>query len=147
MPMTCARHMESEMDQKITVVAVDDSQIVLSHLTRLLSEMEGVEVVGTAKDGMEAIRIVNEAKPDLVLMDIVMPGMDGLTALRTLRSTTPDTRVAMVSSVGGSSTRAEEAFRLGAIQVIGKPFDASQLDALLVSERAEKVARTGKGAS
>lgn len=134
------------MDEKITVVAVDDSQIVLSHLTRLLSEMEGVEVVGTAKDGLEAIRIVNEAKPDLVLMDIVMPGMDGLTALRTLRSTAPSTRVAMVSSVGGSSTRAEEAFRLGAIQVIGKPFDVSQLDALVTSERAEKMARTSKGA-
>ncbi len=134
------------MDEKITVVAVDDSQIVLSHLTRLLSEMEGVEVVGTAKDGLEAIRIVNEAKPDLVLMDIVMPGMDGLTALRTLRSTAPNARVAMVSSVGGSSTRAEEAFRLGAIQVIGKPFDVAQLDALVTSERAEKKARISKGA-
>lgn len=134
------------MDEKITVVAVDDSQIVLSHLTRLLSEMEGVEVVGTAKDGLEAIRVVNESKPDLVLMDIVMPGMDGLTALRTLRSTMPNTRVAMVSSVGGSSTRAEEAFRLGAIQVIGKPFDVSQLDALVLSERAEKLARNSKGA-
>lgn len=133
------------MSEKITVVAVDDSQIVLSHLTRLLSEMEGVEVVGTAKDGLEAIRIVNEAKPDLVLMDIVMPGMDGLTALRTLRTTSPSTRIAMVSSVGGSSTRAEEAFRLGAVQVIGKPFDVSQLDALVTSERAEKMARSAKG--
>lgn len=134
------------MAEKITVVAVDDSQIVLSHLTRLLSEMEGVEVIGTAKDGLEAIRVVNESKPDLVLMDIVMPGMDGLTALRTLRTTSPSTRIAMVSSVGGSSTRAEEAFRLGAIQVIGKPFDISQLDALVTSERAAKVARSAKGA-
>jgi DNA-binding NarL/FixJ family response regulator len=123
------------MPKNLSVVLVDDSKIVIAQLLKLIAEMEGVEVIGTAGDGSGAVKIVGELRPDLVLMDIMMPGMDGMSALRVLRANYPEVRVVMASSVAGVSSRAEEAFRLGAIQVIGKPFDHELLAALFESER------------
>ncbi len=121
--------------EKLSVVIVDDSRIALAQLESIINETEALVLVGSARDGLGAIRAVAEAKPDLLLMDIVMPEMDGLSALRIIRSNHPDLRVAMISSLGGSGIHAEEAFRLGAIQVIGKPFEREQLDALFESQR------------
>ena len=75
------------MSSEVTleVVAVDDSPSVLAQFKQLVSGINGVKVVGTAKDGLEAIALLRDTKADLVVMDIVMPRMDGLTALRTLR--------------------------------------------------------------
>ena len=120
---------------KINVVLVDDSRSVLRQQQELLSELEAVNVVGTGTDGLEAVRVVTECRPDLVLMDIVMPNMDGLAALRLMKAQLPDIRVAMVSSSGGSASRAEEAFRLGAVQVLCKPVDADQIEDLITNER------------
>jgi len=120
--------------KKRTLLLVDDSKAVIAQLENIIAEVEGVEVVGTASNGAEAIRLVASLEPDFVLMDIVMPDMDGLAALRMLRSSHPDVRVAMVSSVGGMSSKAEEAFRLGAVQVIAKPFDREVLEALFARE-------------
>ena len=117
------------MSSEVTleVVAVDDSPSVLAQFKQLVSGINGVKVVGTAKDGLEAIALLRDTKADLVVMDIVMPRMDGLTALRTLRVSNPGIRVAMLSSVAGSRSRAEEAFRLGAVQVLTKPVDPVKL--------------------
>jgi two-component system chemotaxis response regulator CheY len=91
-------------------------------------------VVGTARNGAEAVQQVSQLHPDLVLMDIVMPDVDGLAALRLIQSKNPETRVAMLSSVGSMASKAEEAFRLGAIQVLSKPIDEDTLGALLAQE-------------
>ena len=118
------------MAQKLSVLLVDDSRAVIAQLENIISDFDRVDVVGTANDGASAIRMVGEVDPDLVLMDIVMPGLDGMAALRVLNSNHPQVKVAMVSSVGGMGSRAEEAFKLGAIQVLGKPFDKELLGAL-----------------
>ena len=133
------------MSSEVTleVVAVDDSPSVLAQFKQLVSGLNGVEVVGTAKDGLEAIALLRDTKADLVVMDIVMPRMDGLTALRTLRVSNPGIRVAMLSSVAGSRSRAEEAFRLGAVQVLTKPVDPVKLRELLAAERAAKASAGG----
>lgn len=123
------------MADQLSILLVDDSRSVLAQLEGLLSEVEGACVVGVARDGGEAIRMVSELHPDLVLMDIVMPRMDGMAALRVLRANHPHVRVAMLSSVGGTASRAEECFRLGAIQVIGKPLDDRILESLVESVR------------
>jgi YesN/AraC family two-component response regulator len=127
------RPFQGESMNKLSVVIVDDSKIALAQLESIINETESVDLVGSASDGLSAIRTVAQARPDLLLMDIVMPEMDGLSALRIIRSNHPDLKVAMISSLGGSGNHAEEAFRLGAIQVIGKPFERDQLDALFES--------------
>ena len=119
------------MASKTSVLIVDDSKSVVAQLRGLLADLEGVEVVAHAHNGAEAVGRVAQLRPDLVLMDIVMPGMDGLAALRWIAQNHPDVQVAMLSSVGGRASLAEEAFRLGAIQVLGKPIEKAQLSGLL----------------
>ena len=120
---------------QLSILLVDDSRSVLAQIEGLLSDLDGAHVVGVARDGGEAIRMVAELHPDLVLMDIVMPRMDGMAALRVLRANHPHVKVAMLSSVGGTASRAEECFRLGAVQVIGKPLDDRVLESLVESVR------------
>ncbi len=127
------------MSETLRVVLVDDSRTVLAQLESLLDETEGVELVATAVDGADAIRAVDSAKPDLVLLDLVMPGIDGLSALRVLQANYPDLRVAVLSSAGGAATRAEEAFRLGAVQVLGKPIEPDLIRSLFEREREHKL--------
>lgn len=121
--------------KSLSVVLIDDSKIVIAQLQELIGDIEGVEVVATANDGAGAIRVVRESQPHLAIMDIVMPGMDGLSALRIINANFPDTRVALLSSLAGAASKAEEGFRLGAIQVISKPFEPDVLEALFESER------------
>lgn len=121
------------MTPKINVLLVDDSRTVLAQLERILGDLDGVAIVGMERNGAAAIRVADESMPDLILMDIVMPGLDGLSALRTIKSMHPEIRIAMVSSVSGDAAKAEEAFRLGACQVLGKPFDVDLIEALIES--------------
>ncbi len=119
------------MASKTTLLIVDDSRSAIAQLEGLLAGIDGVEVVGRARDGAEAVRLAAEHRPDLVLMDIVMPGIDGLTALRLILAGPAGVQVAMFSAVGGRVSLAEEAFRLGAIQVLAKPVERDQLLGLL----------------
>lgn len=121
-------------DKKLTVLVVDDSRTLLAQIESVVAANETVEVVGTARNGAEAVKQVSQLRPDLVLMDIVMPDVDGLAALRLIQSKNPETRIAMLSSVGAMASKAEEAFRLGAIQVLSKPIDEDILGALLAQE-------------
>ena len=121
-------------DKKLTVLIVDDSRTVLAQIENAVAANETVEVVGTARNGAEAVQKVSQLRPDLVLMDIVMPDVDGLAALRLIQSKNPETRIAMLSSIGAMASKAEEAFRLGAIQVLSKPIDEDILGALLAQE-------------
>ena len=125
------------MDRKLNILLVDDSRTVLNQLEGMLSSIDNVAVVGLAESGAAAIRMTQESMPNLVLMDIAMPGLDGLSALRTIRSKHPQIDVVMVSTLGGSEAKAEEAFRLGACQVIAKPFDAEIIESLVERVRSD----------
>ncbi len=122
------------MSKTLRIILVDDSKTILAQLGALCSHIDDVEIVGTAEDGAEAVKQITGLKPHLVLMDIVMPNMDGLSALRIISSAAPECRIAMISSVGSLNSRSEEAFRLGAFQVIGKPIDPEQIEELIVNE-------------
>ena len=121
-------------DKKLTVLIVDDSRTVLAQIQNVVAANENVEVIGTARNGARAVQQVSQLNPDLVLMDIVMPDVDGIAALRLIQSKNPETRIAMLSSVGAMASKAEEAFRLGAIQVLSKPIDEDILGSLLAQE-------------
>ncbi len=120
--------------KKLSVLLVDDSRTVLMQMEKVMGASDEAEIVGTARNGAEAIKKASELKPDLIIMDIVMPEIDGLAALRVLQAKQPEIRVVMLTSVGGTAPNAEEAFRLGALQVLSKPVDEEILTALLAQE-------------
>ncbi len=89
--------------KKLSVLLVDDSRTVLLQMEKAFSTIEDAEIVGTARNGAEAIQKASELKPDLIIMDIVMPEMDGLAALRVIQAKQPELRIVMLSSVGGTA--------------------------------------------
>lgn len=105
-----------------SVLIVDDSLAIARKLQRALEASEKYSVAGTAIDGAEAIARYRELRPDVVLMDLVMPKMDGLTAIRMIRSFDPEANIIVLSSIAGMSDKVEEALRFGAKQVLAKPF-------------------------
>lgn len=82
----------------IRVLIVDDHPIVRNGIRSLLSEISGIEVVGEAADGKEAIRQAEETQPDVILMDLLMSGMDGIEATRQIISRQPNARILVLTS-------------------------------------------------
>ncbi|NWJ47842.1 MAG: response regulator transcription factor [Chloroflexi bacterium] len=107
----------------ITVLIVDDHQIVLEGLRSILSEDPGVSVVGEARDGAEAIAQALKYKPNVILMDIMMPGMNGIEATIRLKAQLPCTRVVMLTMYS-ADTNIIESVRAGAVGYVLK--DASK---------------------
>jgi len=106
------------------VLVVDDSISVARQLEKILNESGEFVCVGHAKNGAEAIKMNHSENPDVICMDMNMPGMDGLTALRSLVVLDKEVKVVMVTSLGGVGDKFAEALKLGAKNVISKPFEA-----------------------
>ncbi len=98
----------------VRVLLVDDHQLVRSGLAGLLDAADGLTVVGQASDGAEAVERALEVAPDVVLMDLSMPGVDGVEGTRRLRDEVPDARVVVLTSFS-DATRVQEALAAGAV--------------------------------
>jgi DNA-binding NarL/FixJ family response regulator len=84
--------------ESIRVLVVDDHAVVREGLRAFLDLQDGIDVVGEASDGDEAIAAAEDLRPDVVLMDLVMPRLDGLAAMRALRERVPGARVIVLTS-------------------------------------------------
>jgi len=116
-----------QADRRILVV--DDAEGIRRYLANLL-EMKGY-LVDTAEDGRSALALLDAgAAPDVVLMDVMMPGMDGIQTLREIRERHAEIPVVMLSVVGSANTIVE-AMRLGATDYLNKPFEEEELEATL----------------
>lgn len=111
------------------MLVVDDAEGIRSYLASLL-ELKGYEV-DTAEDGRSALALLEGgAAPDVVILDVMMPGIDGLETLRRMRRLYSDLPVVMLSVVGKASTIVE-AMQLGAADYLNKPFEEEELEVIL----------------
>ena len=101
------------MTPKITVLLVDDHALVRRGFRRLLEDDASIAVVGEASNGEEAIRLVDELNPGVVVMDAAMPGMNGLAATRAILARVPDAKVLMLS-MHSEETLVRQALQAGA---------------------------------
>ena len=112
----------------IKVLVVDDSPFIRLALKKLLSSEGDIEVVGEASNGKDAIKLVQELKPDVITLDVNMPVMDGLTALGEIKKVCPYCKVIMISALTREGARETiEALNKGAIDFITKPTDYQEL--------------------
>jgi two-component system chemotaxis response regulator CheY len=109
----------------VNVLIVDDLAFIKIVL-RDIVEKAGFRVVGEASNGEQAISLYQDTRPDVVLMDITMPGMDGLTALKKIREIDDAARVIICSALGQQQLIVQ-AIQLGAKDFIVKPFQAQRV--------------------
>ena len=116
------------MSDVVRVLVVDDSAYMRVVLRDMLQSEEGMSVLGTAKDGLEAIAKVKSLKPDVVLLDIQMPKMDGLATLQRIMKECP-TRVVMLSAMNKVDVQLPlRALEMGAVDFIPKPSGPVSID-------------------
>ncbi len=98
---------------KIRVLLVEDQAVVREGLAAILSYQSDIEVVGQAKDGIEAVEMLNGAMPDVILLDLVMPRQDGLTTIPILKEKLPDVHILVLTSFADNE-RVYQAIKSGA---------------------------------
>ncbi len=111
---------------KTSVLVVDDIENTREDIKRLLHFEEDIVVVGEAGDGEEALRLAEELNPDVVLMDINMPGMDGIAASEAISNKMPDTAIVIIS-IQGEPEYLRKAMAAGARDYLVKPFSSNDL--------------------
>lgn len=124
-------------EEPIRVVIVDDHPMMRSGIQAILATARGVQVVGEASSGEEAIAICRTLRPQVVLMDLVMPGLGGVAATKAIRHECPDTRVIVLTSFGDASL-VQDAVRAGAISYLLKNVTGAVLtEAVVAASRGQ----------
>ena len=117
------------------VLLADDHALVRAGIRALIGELEGVEVIAEAADGRDALRLIEELQPDIVLLDIAMPGLSGLEVLSEIATRFPSVRT-IILSVHEAGAYASEALTVGAAGYLPKSAASTEL-----REAIETVAR------
>jgi NarL family two-component system response regulator LiaR len=114
------------MNEIIRVLIVDDHTVVRDGLNALLSVEPGIEVIGSAADGLEAINLAQELKPDIILLDLVMPNMDGVQAIIEIKKTDPVMKILVLTSFA-ENHQVYSAIKAGATGYLMKDSSADDL--------------------
>ena len=126
------------MTEPLRILVADDEPLASERLNLLLGRVEGVTLVGTAHDGTEAIALAEQVAPDVVMLDIAMPGLDGIEVARALSRLPRSPAVVFVTAY---DQFAVAAFEVAAVDYLMKPADATRLDRALDRARTFLVQR------
>ena len=113
------------VDDRPEILIVEDSPLMRFQLKDILEEA-GYVVVGEAEDGRQGIEKYTELEPDLVTMDILMPGVNGITALKAIKKRDPEAKVVMITTVRNRD-KVLEAVKIGAEDYVVKPFEEEKV--------------------
>lgn len=119
-------------NEKLARVLVVDDDTLMREVLKALLRDEGFEVAGEARDGQSALAMIDRAQPEIVCLDVNMPGMSGIDVLKNIRSRYPDIRVVMVTGDSSMNT-VREAVGFGAMGYIIKPFKAGRVGSALLA--------------
>jgi len=115
---------------RLRVLVVDDHQLVLEAVRAALQDETEIEIVGEARSGREALALVAETRPEIVLLDMRMPGMDGIACLEAITEQFPGTHVVVLSGVDDTEL-AQEVLERGASAFVSKGIDPRDLAGVL----------------
>jgi two-component system, LytTR family, response regulator LytT len=118
----------------LTALIVEDEQLAYDELVYLLKEFPDIEVIGTARNGLDALQLIEDLEPEIVFLDVQMPGLDGLGVIRRLQE--KDTPLPYFIMATAFEQYAVEAFRLEALDYLLKPVEKERL--ALTIERARR---------
>ena len=121
----------------IRVMIVDDHAMVRRGLSSFLLVMDDLELVGEAKDGLDALRCCEQTPPDVILMDLIMPAMDGVTAIRHIRERWPEIQIIALTSFQEEEL-VHQALQAGAISYLLKDVGADELGEAIRAAHAGK---------
>ena len=120
--------------KKTTVFVADDSSFMRAALTRMIESDEELSVIGTARNGLEALAKISSLQPDVVTLDIDMPGMDGFEILKRVMSDLPRPIIVVSSIARGGAQATLEALELGAFDCVAKNLNYASEDVMKVQE-------------
>ena len=111
--------------EKLSVAIVDDNPLILNTLDEMINGEEGLSVIGKADNGEDAVDMIEDTTPDIVLLDLIMPKMDGISVVEKVKSrkSMPKNPAFIFLSAVGGEQMTEEAFQAGANYYLMKPFD------------------------
>jgi two-component system chemotaxis response regulator CheB len=130
------------MGKPITVVLADDSALMRKKIREILERDSGIQVVGSARNGQEAVDLVKQHEPSVVTMDINMPVMDGITALQVIMMESPRAVIMLSSLTQEGALTTFECIELGAIDFVAKPSGTISLDIELQAQEIITKVRT-----
>ena len=128
-------------ETQLKILIADDEPLAAERLQMLLARIEGVHLVGTAHDGESAVRMAEALEPNLVLLDIAMPGLDGIEVARALSRSGESPAVVFITAF---DQFAVAAFDVAAIDYLMKPVDAERLSRSIDRARAYLIARADR---
>ena len=136
-PYTIKSPSQNKMAATMNIVLIDDSLLVRVRVANIISELPGVKVIGEAGNSLEAIEVVRRIKPDVVVLDIKMPGESGVQVVKKLKNEFKELKIIMLTNYPYSQYKAE-CFKNGADYFLSKSDEFEKLPNILIEIGKQK---------